>query len=73
MSVPERVIPPEEYERLGDETYVTDSLVEKYHRAEGAARFRKWAIQTTQLLVRDQSAYFPADYERWIAAGLPDG
>jgi hypothetical protein len=47
--------------------------VEKYHTAEGAARFRKWAMQTTQLLVRRQSVYFSADYEKRIAVQLPDG
>ncbi|MBT4864216.1 MAG: hypothetical protein HON53_03720 [Planctomycetaceae bacterium] len=73
MSVPETSIPPEEYEQFGSETYVTDALVEKYHTAEGAAGFRRWSMQATQLLVRGQSVYFPADYERWIAAGLPDG
>jgi hypothetical protein len=73
MSIPEIRIPKEEYERFGDELYVTDSLVEKYRSAEGAARFRRWAIQSKQLLVRGQSVYFPVDYERWIAAGLPDG
>jgi hypothetical protein len=72
MSIPETPIPKEEYKRLGDEIYVTDSLLEKYHTAEGAARFRGWAIQATMLFVERESVYFPADYEKWIAAGLPE-
>ena len=75
MSIPETPIPKEEYEQSGNQTYVTDTLIEKYHRAEGVTRFRRWSIQSTLTLVvfrdKSESAYFPADYERWIELGLP--
>ena len=75
MSIPETPIPKEEYERSGDQTCVTETLIEKYHTAEGVKRFRRWSIQSTLALVmlndRSESAYFPADYERWIELGLP--
>ena len=65
-------IPPEEYEQFGGETYVSDSLIEKYHSAEGLANFLRWSQQMTQQLVYGKSAYFPADYERWTNLGMPD-
>ncbi len=72
MSIPVDPIPKDEYEQFGDETYVTDSLIKKYHTAEGLSRFCKWSIQATQLLIHGKSVYFPTDYERWIELGLPD-
>jgi hypothetical protein len=72
MAIPETPIPETEYERMSGQTYVTDSLLEQYHTTEGAGRFRRWSIQATQMLIHGKSVYFPADYEKWIAAGLPD-
>ena len=73
MSIPTTPIPIEKYEQLGGEIYVTFDLIEEYHTAEGAARFHRFADEATMLIVERKSAYFPSDYERWIAAGLPDG
>ena len=73
MSTPTGVIPKHEYKKYADDFYVTDELVEEYHTAEEAGRFRRWSIQKTQMLVQGVSVYFPADYEKWIKLGLPDG
>jgi hypothetical protein len=72
MTIPTTPIPKEEYERFGDEVYVSDSLIEKYHTAAGLTRFRGWSIQVTQLLMHGKSVYFPGDYEKWIELGMPD-
>ena len=71
MSTPTGSIPKHEYERYGDDFYVTDALVEKYHTAEDAGRFRRWSMQKTQMLIHQKSVYFPADYEKWIELGRP--
>ena len=66
-------IPREEYEQFGDEVYVSDALIEKYHSTEGVENYLKWSQQMTQQLIFGKSAHFPADYERWANLGMPDG
>ena len=73
MSTPTSPIPKHEYQRYSNNFYVTDALVEKYHTADEAGRFRRWSIQKTQMLIQGDSVYFPADYERWLELGRPDG
>jgi hypothetical protein len=73
MSTPTGFIPKHEYKRFGDDVFVTEALVEEYHTADEVGRFRKWSIQNTQMLIQGESVYFPADYEKWIELGRPDG
>ena len=72
MSIPADPIPEEKYEQHGDSVYVTDTLIEQYHTADGLARFHQWASSNTLQLICGKSVYFPADYKRWINLGLPD-
>jgi hypothetical protein len=65
-------IPPEEYEQFGDEVYVSDALIEKYHSAAGLANYQKWSQQMTQQLIFGKSAHFPDDYERWANLGMSE-